>query len=85
MSISEVLVELKIVADDCYRVTSISKNEDIELQLKMLVKFCFIDNYFNQFNCRWVESLASTEINMFGFIKGRLMLMCQERSSQIGN
>ena len=47
LSIKEILDELEISSDDCYRALSISKDEDLELHLKRQPNSCFINNYFD--------------------------------------
>ena len=46
-SVKEILDELEISKDDYYRDLSISKDEDLELNLKREPNSCFADNYFD--------------------------------------
>ena len=45
LSIKEILDELRISKNDYYRVLSISKDEDLELNLKSQPNYCFVSNY----------------------------------------
>ena len=47
LRIKEILDELEISSDDYYRALSISKDEDLELHLKMKPNSCFVNNYFD--------------------------------------
>ena len=46
LSISAILDELEISKDDYYRALSISKDEDLELDLKRQPDSCFVNNNF---------------------------------------
>ena len=47
LSVKEVLEELEVFKNDCYRVFSKSKDEDLELHLKRELNSCFANNYFD--------------------------------------
>ena len=47
LSIQEILDELEISKDDFYKALSVSKTEDLELDLKRLPSFCIVNNYFD--------------------------------------
>ena len=40
-------IQPKISKDDYYKALSISKDEDLELHLKMQPNSCFVNNYFD--------------------------------------
>ena len=47
LNIQKILNELEIFEDDYYKALSISKDEDLELHLKMQPNSCFVNNYFD--------------------------------------
>ena len=57
LSVKEVLEELEVFKNDCYRVFSKSKDEDLELHLKRELNFCFANNYFDVGLKAWLERM----------------------------
>ena len=47
LNVQEILDALEISKEDYYRALSISKNDDLELQLKRQSNSCFVNNYFD--------------------------------------
>ena len=47
LSVKEILDELEISKDDYYRAFSMSKDKDLELNLKREPNSCFVNNYFD--------------------------------------
>ena len=45
--LKEILDELEISKDDCYKALSVSKDDDFELHLKWQHNSCFVSNYFD--------------------------------------
>ena len=61
LSVKEILDELEISKDDLYRALSISKNEDLELNLKREPNSCFVNNCFEPLSVK--EILDELEIS----------------------
>ena len=47
LNVQEILDALEISKEDYYRALSISKDDDLELQLKRQSNSCFVNNYFD--------------------------------------
>ena len=70
----EILDELKISKNDCYRPLSISKYEDLELHLKKRSNSCFVNNYFDVGLKAWQVNMDIQHV-FCGY--KRITCMCQ--------
>ena len=81
LSIKEILDELEISSDDCYRALSISKDEDLELHLKRQPNSCFVNNYFDVGLKAWQTNMGIQPVfNEYKAVKYVSIFLKNQRS-----